>query len=153
MTGDIRVRVNTLAWTSVVWLFLWCCWWIQNQMEMWQPWALSPLGPVLSAQLSPALYMVIVSFSFKMNKPELMDYFSIQTKHFTVCTQCCLYNLELCFLTLLNLYLLQLLCGLLQQMGGRNHEYHLLGYDTGLCLDQKYSGKAWTLFQTVTFSI
>lgn len=95
--------------------------------------------PVLSVT---AIWVIIVSFSFKMNKPALMDYFSIQTKHFTVCTQCCLYNLELSLLLLLNLQLLELLCGLLQQMGGRSHEYNLLGYDTGLCLEQKYSGKA-----------
>lgn len=99
-----------------------------------------PLGPACA--LCPALCMILVSFPFRMNRPEVMDYFSIQTKHFTLCPQCCLSNLESSFLPLLNLYLLQLLCGLLQQMSGRNHQYNFVGYDTGLCLDQKFSGKA-----------
>lgn len=99
---------------------------------------------MLSVQSSPALGVMVVPFSCKMNKPELMGSFSVQTTHCTVYSRCCLCNLELSFLPLLNLYLLQLLCALLQQMGGRNHGYNWLGYDTGLCLDQKYSGKAGT---------
>lgn len=85
--------------------------------------------PALSIQLYPALCMTVVSFAFKMHRPELTLYFSTETTYFTVYTRYfpCWYNPELC----LTCIYLQSFCGLLQQMDWRNHEYHLFGYDTG----------------------
>lgn len=51
-----------------------------------------------SHSLGPAHALCPV-FLFLQNE-QLMDYFSIQTKHCTVCPQCCLYNPELSFLPL-----------------------------------------------------
>lgn len=84
--------------------------------------------PAHSIQLFPALCMIVVSFAFKMHRPELMEQFSTEATYFTVYTQYfpCLYNPELC----LTCIYLQSFRGLLQQIDWRNHEHHLFGYDT-----------------------
>lgn len=112
MTGDVRERVTTPGWKAAVWLFLWGCW--HTAVNPWPGGSGAPpglracWGRQLSLSLCLLHFVWLVSFPFKIHRPELMEYFSTETTHFTVCTRCfpCLYNLQLSALPVLNMYLL-----------------------------------------------